>query len=268
MIIYTKDDDEELVIPVGLGPVVCDKCQNGVQSVFYSLDYIAVHSLIQKNIKAYAAYLTDFTPDSNVVSFEAKFKSPIVQRDPDEPIEEERDKSYFIFGCSNKIDSTFRFGAWLGQDDKLHIDFGSHMTRSVTYTDEEAHFQQGVTVKAWREGDSFTVEVNDDPETRKTAAVETLEDLNTVQLFGRKNLWNRIIHSAAGTQISYLRIYGQDGLLVDFYPYLADDDSEVDNFVFLMTDYDGECNTRRFLKPDTARDGYVDGERTCPENEI
>lgn len=268
MIRYIKDEDEELVIPCGLGPVVCNDCGYDANHIFYSLDYIAVHSLTVRNVKAYASYLTDFTPDEKVTCFEAKFKAPIVEYDPLEPIEEERDNSYFVFGCSNKLNSTFRFGVWVGHNNDLHIDFGSHMTRSVTYLDDEINFQEGVKIKAWREGDVFTVEVNDDPDTRKSAAVEDLENLNTVQIFGRKNIENRIIHSAAGTEISYVKIYGEDGLLVDFWPYLADNDSDMSNFVFLMTDYNGECNTRRFLEPYATRDGYVDGERTCPEIEI
>lgn len=269
MIIYNKDEDDSLVIPCGLGPVVC---YNGAgyndEPVYYSLDYIAVRSVYENHMKAYAAYFTDITPDASVTMFEAKFKAPVVSYDPTEPTEEERDDSYFIFGCSNKINSAFRFGAWIGHNSDLHVDFGSNMARGVVYTDDEIHFTEGVTIRAWREGDTFTVEVNGDPETRRSAAVEDMENLNTIQLFGRKNIVNRIIHAAADTEIYYVKVYGQEGLMADYYPYLVDNPYDMINYRFMETIYSGDCITRKMRKPDIARDGYVNGELTCPQDQF
>ena len=240
---------------------------DGMQNTFYSLDNISVHSEESEHIKAYAAYLTDFTPDSSVISYEAKFKAPIVQSDPDEPTEEERSNSYFIFGCCNSNDNRYRFGAWISTDNKLCISFGSYISNSIEYTDSEADFQNGVVVKAWRTGNNYTVELNDDPTTQKTLTIDTLSDFNTLQLFGRyNNPDDRILHAAAGTEISYVRIYGSNGLLADFYPYLVNDNTDVNNFVFMSSTYNGHCNTKTFIKPTIARDGYVDGERNCSVN--
>lgn len=268
MITYTKDEDEELVIPVGLGPVVCDECSRNDENVFYSLDYIAVHSVEEVHVKAYAAYFTDFTPDANVTGFETEFKAPVVSADPTEPTEEERDDSYFIWGCTNKPYGNLRFGVWIGHRSDLHVNFGSDAITDVVYTDNEIHFTEGVKIKAWRDGSTYTVEVNDDPETRKSAIVEDLDTFDTLQVFGRKGINGMVVHSAAGTEIHYIKLYGQDGLVADFWPYLVNNPYEMTNFRFLYTRYNGDCITRRPLKPYATRDGYVDGELDCPQNQF